>query len=255
MDILGALDLGLDAVATGYNIFGNERAYRDQKANTQWEREQYFEQRDYDRALQQQIFEREDTAIQRAVQDAGKAGLSPLAVAGGNGAGSGAIVGMTQAPSASQSAFGQINPIDLVGVMRSMQEMAIASDANERANKQVDAEIAFQNAGLALEREKFGMEFALKNAEMFNNIQMSNKKLDQEQNQFNRRLLVDTYRYNQENRRWFQEFQRQGVWREEDTKRFEEQFKWQKGDDTIDNLMNFGNLLGNILQYLNGNRR
>lgn len=255
MDPLSVLNLGLNAVSTGYNIFGNERAYRDQQANTAWEREQYFDQRDYNRALQQQIFEREDTAIQRAVQDAGKAGLSPLSVAGGNGAGAGAVVGVSQAPSASQAAFQQISPIDLLAMARSMQEMSLANDANERANKQVDAEIAFQNAGLALEREKFGMEFALRNAEMFNNIQMSNRKLEQEQNQFNRRLLVDTYRYNQENRRWFQEFQRQGIWRQEDVDRMENQFKWQKGEDVIDNLMNFGNLLGNILQYLNGNRR
>ena len=70
----------VDTLTFGYNIFGNERNYQTKRADTQWEREQYLENRDYNRALQQQIFEREDTAIQRAVQDAGKAGLSPLPV-------------------------------------------------------------------------------------------------------------------------------------------------------------------------------
>ena len=254
LELLGGIDTGLSAFSTGYNIFSNERAYRANRSDIAWEREQYINNRDYNRALQQQIFEREDTAIQRAVQDAGKAGLSPLSVAGGNGAGSGAIVGMTQAPSASSAPFQHISPMDVMGVMRSLQEMTLADDANERANKQVDAEIAFQNAGLALDREKIGMEFALKNAELFNNLQMNDKRLAQEAKIANDRLDFDRHKFIAESNRWLSEFSRAGVWRNEDIQRYENQFKWNKGEDTIDNIMNFGNLLVNVLQTLNGNR-
>lgn len=242
-----------DFLTFGYNVFGNERNYATKRADTQWEREQYLENRDYERSLQQQIFEREDTAIQRAVQDAGKAGLSPLSVAGGNGAGAGAIVGATQVPTSQQATFNQLSPVDVMGFMRSMQEMAIAQDANERAEKETNAAIAFQNASLALEREKFGMDFALKNAEMFNNLQMSDKRLKQEANLANARLAWDKSKFDRERLDWTRQFTREGLWRNEDIKRFENQFKWKKGEDTIDNIMNFGNLLVNILQVLNGN--
>lgn len=45
------------------------------------------ENRDYQRALQQQIFAREDSAYQRTVNDMRAAGISPLAMNGTNGAG------------------------------------------------------------------------------------------------------------------------------------------------------------------------
>lgn len=240
MGFLDAIPIIGDVLSFGYNVFGNERNYKTNRKDVAWQREQYLENRDYERALQQQIFEREDTAIQRAVQDAGKAGFSPLSVAGGNGAGAGAIVGATQAPSSQQATFNQLSPIDVMGFMRSMQEMAIAQDANERAEKQVNAEIAFQNANLALEREKFGMDFALKNAEMFNNLQMSDKGLKQEANLANARLAWDKSRFDRERLDWTRQFTREGKWRNEDIQRYENQFKWKKGEDTIDNIMNFG---------------
>lgn len=51
--------------------------------NLQFQRENL----DYQKALQQKIFEREDTAYQRTVNDMRSAGLSPLAMNGTNGAG------------------------------------------------------------------------------------------------------------------------------------------------------------------------
>lgn len=64
----------------------------------QWlENEWYIEQRDYQRALQQQIFDREDTAMQRARDDFVAAGFSPLAAVG-NMAGAGQVVSGASTP-------------------------------------------------------------------------------------------------------------------------------------------------------------
>lgn len=68
-----------------------------QLSQQSWANEQYIEQRDYDRALQQDIFAREDTAITRAMQDAVSAGYSPLAAVG-QSANAGQVVSSSSAP-------------------------------------------------------------------------------------------------------------------------------------------------------------
>ena len=200
----------ISGVSTLYNIFGNERNYAASQRQLKIENERYIENRDYQRALQERIFEREDTAIQRAALDAEKAGFSPLTVAG-NGAASGALVGQTyQAPAAGQASF---NPIDALSIMRGLQEMQLASDANERAEKQVDAQIAFQAASLDQNAQKLGMDFMLRNAELFNQYQLASedlklrgKQFDWQKDSAEKRLILDINKMQSENNRFAAEY-------------------------------------------------
>lgn len=68
-----------------------------QKQQQAWANEQYLENRDYSRALQQTIFNREDTAVSRVLDDARSAGLSPLSVLGMS-AGAGQVVSSPSTP-------------------------------------------------------------------------------------------------------------------------------------------------------------
>lgn len=271
------LNPAVSAVGLGYDIFSNERNFKAKQAQLALENERYIENRDYQRALQQKVFEREDTAIQRAALDAQKAGFSPLTVAG-NGSSSGALVGSTyQAPPDGQASF---SPVDTLALVRGLQEMSIAADANERAERATNAEIAFKQAQLDNESQRIGFDFMLRNAEIFNNYQLASEQLRQrglefdwsketwrdefdwkkkkwsdEKDNFEKRLIFDIEKMRQDNMQFAADFARQGVWRTEDIQRLENQFKWKKGDDVVGNLMNLGNLLVNVLAFLNGGNR
>lgn len=81
------------------NLALSREALEAQKAQQSWANARYLEDRDYTRSLQQTIFEREDTALQRAKEDAVNAGFSPL-TAVGNALGAGQVVSTPSAPSA-----------------------------------------------------------------------------------------------------------------------------------------------------------
>lgn len=75
----------------------SREALEAQQAQQSWANQQYLESRDYNRALQQTIFNREDTAISRAVDDAKNSGFSPLAALGMS-LDSGSVVSSSSAP-------------------------------------------------------------------------------------------------------------------------------------------------------------
>lgn len=103
--IAGVAGLAQAGTSAGVSIYNNQQnlalskeALEAQKSQQAWANERYLEDRDYQRSLQKTIFEREDTALQRAKEDAVNAGFSPL-TAVGNALGAGQVVSTSSAPS------------------------------------------------------------------------------------------------------------------------------------------------------------
>lgn len=89
---------------------------------------------DYQMALQQQIFDREDTAYQRTVQDMRASGLNPLSMKGTNGSGS---VVPTQAP---QKQFEAINAIPLItSALNELNSLSVGQAQRDNINAQTRA--------------------------------------------------------------------------------------------------------------------
>lgn len=104
----GASDLISAPFNIGLGIANTVRAFKkdaQEQDNFEWQKDQYIEQRDYDRALQKEIFAREDTAVQRALDDYTNAGFSPLAAIGQN-YDAGQAISSSSAPQGAISNFG-----------------------------------------------------------------------------------------------------------------------------------------------------
>lgn len=99
-----------------------------------------FDNRDYERALQQQIFDREDTAYSRSIYDMMNSGLSPLSMSGTNN--SGAVVTQTNSPNKNIN----YSPINAAGMMRGLTDTLIAIEENNRQQALAENTIAFNSA-------------------------------------------------------------------------------------------------------------
>lgn len=123
-----------------------------------WNAYQSYQNSKYQKKLQKQIFAREDTAIQRRVADAEKAGFNKFSVMGeGSGAGSAVSV---QAPHISEDLGSKV--ADTLSTMYSLaQQKALAKRADSEAKqsdvalKLAENKLASDNMALDLEKLDF----------------------------------------------------------------------------------------------------
>lgn len=133
-----------------------KEALEAQKAQQQWANDQYIESRDYDRALQQQIFQREDTAIQRAVNDAQDAGFSPLAALG-MPAGAGQVISSNSAPG-NMVQNNQFATADMSGLGRDITSAMSMVQTALSQNRQHEVDIMMQEVDLAHKAKEAGLD-------------------------------------------------------------------------------------------------
>lgn len=118
--------MGLSAASTAYNIYQQERQF------------------DYERNLQKKVFNREDSSIQRRVNDLRRAGLSPV-LAAGNGASAGQVVGV-QTPRADDIA-GKYR--DLISMSNEIATSKVQRELMEEQKKAAEATANAANANAA----------------------------------------------------------------------------------------------------------
>lgn len=125
--VTGAMNLG-STIATNKS---NEKIA---EQNLAFQRENL----EYQKDLQQQIFEREDTAYQRKVNDLVKAGINPAVVATGSGSSAGSVVS-TQAPhNDMRYQAPQFNLGSVLDTLKSLKQIASIEQQTDTAKAQAD---------------------------------------------------------------------------------------------------------------------
>lgn len=111
---------------------------------------------DYQKALQQQIFEREDTSYQRTANDLLKAGLNPLSMQGTNGSGE----AIATTPLQNTTDVGQNKMNAIFGALNAINGIASTADSLSSGSLQRDA-LSLENDRKILENFELANDLGL----------------------------------------------------------------------------------------------
>ncbi len=166
---IGSLGLGAIQTAQNYNTVKKnfnfeEQNYQLQKDAFQFQKDSYLQNFEYQKALQQQIFGREDNAVQRRVADLQAAGLSKT-LAAGDGAGAGSVVSTSPFAGSFNGKAPQMSQVDLLSTALSLVDAAaLIKKTNAEAenllkqNEKMDSEMIVNDAQTSWIKAKTAVE-------------------------------------------------------------------------------------------------
>lgn len=217
----GLIGAGASLLGQGINFFSQKKA---NDANVAAQQSNL----DYQKAVQQQTWQREDTAWQRAIADIQKTGMSPLALSGGAGAGQVVSTSAVQSSAPQIDAGAMANSAaNVTAAIQADKQMKLQTKQMENQVKQQEIENKMKQAEFDQMKLQFDKDYNLRLAGQEEGFNLDWQRLardlanDQEQTrQFNLRLGHDdsVFQWNKSQAdeaatRWLKQF-------EEDNKRF-----------------------------------
>lgn len=117
---------------------------------------------DYQKAVQQQTWQREDTSWQRAVNDIQKTGMSPLALSGGAAAGQtvSTTATMSQAPQVDAGAFAN-SAANVSAAMQAQKQLKLQTEQMENTVKQQKIENGLKQLQFEQAKKEFDLNYSL----------------------------------------------------------------------------------------------
>ncbi len=158
--LLGFLGTGLGIANTVANYSINQNNYKLQKQNYDFNKDSYLRNFEYQKNLQQQIFNREDNAVQRRAADLQLAGLSKT-LAAGDGAGAGPVVS-TSSSSLSAPQRSQVDllssALNLAEAQASIKKINAEAENLLKQNEKMDSEMIVNDARTAYLKAQTAVE-------------------------------------------------------------------------------------------------
>ncbi len=158
--LLGFLGLGTSITQSVMNYGINQSNLKAQKENYDFNKDSYLKNFEYQKNLQQQIFNREDNAVQRRAADLQLAGLSKT-LAAGDGAGAGPVVS-TSSSSLSAPQRSQVDllssALNLAEAQASIKKINAEAENLLKQNEKMDSEMIVNDARTAYLKAQTAVE-------------------------------------------------------------------------------------------------